>query len=145
MAIIINKLGEHRNEDALLNLLSYMTSSPFYTRGNCRGCMSNSIRDIIIAFEFTKEMYKKTDRKQVSHMIIGTENDEVTAEGLIVIAEATLAYFYNQGFQCFYVIHSGSNEKFDYWHIHIAINTINFMNGKRLYETYAVTSTSNNK
>lgn len=140
MPVIINKLGEHRNEDALWRLLEYMVTSPFYSASNCRGCIGSSVQNVIASFTFTKQMYDKTDRKQVSHMIIGSKNEEVTVEGLFAIAEAALNYFYCQGFQSFYVIHSGSNEDSAYWHIHLAINTISFRNGKRLYETYSVAS-----
>lgn len=106
MAIIINKLGEHRNEDAIQLLLNYMITSSFYIASNCRGCIGSSVQDVVSSFAFTKQMYDKADRKQVSHIIIGTKNEEVTVEGLLVIAEAALNYFYSQGFQSFYVIHS---------------------------------------
>ena len=140
MPVLINKLGEHRNEDAIQLLLNYMITSSFYIASNCRGCIGSSVQDVVSSFAFTKQMYDKADRKQVSHIIIGTKNEEITVEGLLVIAEAALNYFYSQGFQSFYVIHSGSNDDSGYWHIHLAVNTINFRDGKRLYETYSVTS-----
>lgn len=140
MPIVINKLGEHKNEDAVQRLLNYMIGSPFYLAANCRGCIGGSVQDVMVSFTFVKQMYDKADRKRVSHIIIGTKKEEVTAEGLLAVAEAALNYFYCQGFQGFYAVHSGSDADLGYWHIHLAINTINFRDGKRLYETYSVTS-----
>lgn len=140
MPVIINKVGGHRNEDALSRTIQYMISSNFFRGGNGRGIWGYSIPDIINAFQFVKEMYNKTDNKQVDHIIIGTKQESIIETELIEIAEAALNYFYSVGFQGCYAFHRGSNEDGNYLHIHMAINTISFVNGNRLYESFSTTS-----
>ena len=141
MPVIINKVGGHRNEDALENIIYYMMSSTYFRLGDCRGVWRYSLNDIIDGFHFVKEIFNKTDRKIVNHFVIGIEKSEGIVEAdLIDIAEVTLNYFYEEGYQCCFAIHKGSKETPDYLYVHVAVNTINFKTGCRLYETFAVTS-----
>jgi hypothetical protein len=138
--VIVNKIGTHRNEDAVQRLAYYMSGSQFgITCGGC-GILMDSADDVIKSFEFTKQMYEKDDRKRVSHIIIGTKHEGIIIEELTEIAQAAANYFYQKGFQSFYVIHRGSMEDADYLHIHLAVNTVSFLDGKRLYESYGITS-----
>lgn len=141
MPVIVNKVGGHRNEDALGRVIYYMMSSAFFRLGDCRGVWTYSAPDIIGGFNFIKEIFNKTDGKIVDHVVIGIEQHEGIVEGdLIEIAEAALDYFYSGGYQCCFAIHKGSRETPNYLHAHIAVNTVNFMTGCRLYETFAATS-----
>ncbi len=140
MPILVNKVGAHRNEDALDRVVYYMMTSGFFKRGNCRGVLGYSIPDIIRDFNFVKQMYDKMNGKQVDHTIIGTKGEGLIEDELIEIAETALDYFYKTGFQCCYALHRGSHEDSQYLHVHMAINTVNFQDGKRLYESYGVTS-----
>ncbi len=144
MPIITNKVGGHKNEAALRNVVRYITGSRFYKTGNTRGILGNSAQDIIKGFDFTKQMYDKEDGKQVSHIIIGTHHEGIIEDELTEIAETALDYFYEKGFQCCYALHGGSYESPGYTHVHMAVNTVNFKDGKRLYETYGVTSALKN-
>lgn len=142
MPVIINKVGGHKNRDALEKVVYYMMSSAFFRLGGCRGVWSYSGADIVGGFNYIKEIYNKTDGKMVDHLVIGIEQNKGIVEAdLIDIAEAALDYFYGQGYQCAFAIHKGSEEAPDYLHTHVAVNTINFRTGCRLYETYAATST----
>lgn len=138
MPVIINKVGEHRNQDAIELLVRYMLGSKFYWRYGSRGLIADSQENIIQGFSYTKQMYDKTDGKQVNHFILGTEDEGISVAQLYYIAEVAADYFFSQGYQCFYVIHSGSEDSPNYHHIHFAVNTINYMTGLRLYETYMV-------
>ena len=71
MPIIVNKVGAHRNEDALSRVVYYMMTSNYFKTGNCRGVWEYSPLGIVNGFEFVKEMYGKSDGKQVSHLVIG--------------------------------------------------------------------------
>lgn len=140
MPIIINKLGAHKNTDAVENVIHYMCSSPFAMDCNGRGVLTYSPEAVMNGFAFTKQMYDKADRKQVAHLIIESQKEGFCIEEIRDVAEAAVNYFYSNGFQCFYVIHYGSYDNFDNMHVHLAVNTINYRDGKRLTETYSVTS-----
>lgn len=105
MPVILNKVGEHRNQDAIELLVRYMLGSKFYWRYGSRGLIADSQENIIQGFSYTKQMYDKTDGKQVNHFIIGTEDEGISVAQLYYIAEVAADYFFSQGYQCFYVIH----------------------------------------
>ena len=65
-------------------------------------------------------------------------------EAQLMEMEEALDYLYGNGFQCCYAFHRGSGEDPGYLHLHMAVNTVNFRDGKRFYETYnAVTGLRN--
>ena len=144
MPIIVNKVGAHRNGDALSRVVYYMMTSNYFKAGNCRGVWEYSPSGIVNGFEFVKEMYGKSDGKQVSHLVIGTKREGLIEKELIGAGESALDYLYGDGFQCCYVFHRGSDEDPGYLHLHMAVNTVNFQDGRRFYETYnAVTGLRN--
>lgn len=140
MPVIINKLGAHKNEDAVNHVVGYMLYSKFAIYYNGRGVFMDSPDSVIESFEFTKKMFYKEERKQVAHLIIGSQKEGLGVDGRIYVAEAALDYFYQNGVQCFYVIHNGSHDNEQNCHIHLAVNTINYKDGKRLTEADSVTS-----
>ncbi len=140
MPELIYKQGSHRNEDALDNVINYMFDSRYAGVHGGRGIFGYSTQGIIEDFEFTKQMYEKDDRKQVTHIIIGTKNEGLCELDMIERAEAASEFFYDKGFQNVYVIHTGSRSDPRYMHVHMAVNTINYMDGKRLTETYSNSS-----
>lgn len=140
MPVIINKIGNHRNEEALPYLIHYMSTSCYAKYCGGRGIVIGDYEAAILGFRMVKNFFDKDDRKQVAHIIIGTnEKDGLIIDNIIEIAEYTSKYFYQKGFQSYYVIHCGSDENPNYTHIHFAVNTINFNNGIRFYETYGNT------
>lgn len=145
MPVIVNKLGEHRNEEAVDNLINYMSMSPYAMCSGGRGIASSSPAQVLADFMFVKDMYNKNDRKRISHIIIGTQEKEYMIEPeLFRIAEYISEYLYENGYQSYFVIHRGSYEKPCYLHIHLAINTINYKDGTRYYETYGNASALKN-
>ena len=141
MPIIVNKIGEHRNMDAVKNLIVYMIGSSHACHMGGRGICSLDPETVIENFAFTKIMYEKDDRKQIGHIIIGAKQKEcLSMADLMMIGEITAEYYYQRGFQSCYVIHRGSDENQEYFHLHIAVNTINFRDGMRYYESYGNSS-----
>lgn len=137
MPVIVNKIGEHKNADAVTFLINYMSSSPYAGYAGGRGVVSLWPNQVIHDFNFVKALYEKEDHKLISHIIIGTDKKEQILETeLSEMAETITDYFFERGFQSFYVTHRGSGENAGYLHLHLAINTINFLNGNRYYETY---------
>lgn len=137
MPVIINKLGEHRNEDAVTFLINYMASSPYARSAGGRGITSVNPKQVIEDFLFVKNAYDKNGRKRITHIIIGTyERERMIEPELYGIAVFASEYLFLRGFQSFYVIHNGSYEKPGYLHLHLAVNTINYIDGTRYYETY---------
>lgn len=141
MPIIVNKIGEYRNQGAVENLIEYMSGSPFARSLGGRGITSSVPRQAAEDFAFVKNMYDKNNRKQISHIIIGTQEKENIIElELFGIALSAAEYLYQKGFQSYFVIHCGSYENPDYLHLHLAVNTINYINGTRYYETFSNSS-----
>jgi len=103
-----------------------------------RGVILENTETVIMGFQTIKALYDKDDRKQVAHIIIGAaEKENMTVEEMLKIAECASEYFYKKGFQNYYVLHFGSDFNPGYLHIHMAVNTVNGYNGKRLYENYS--------
>lgn len=142
MPVLIAKLGGHRNSDAIERLTHYMSPLSDIAYAGGRGVIAQNPYSLIESFEFTKKMYEKNEegRKHISHFVIGTKNEGLITEELLEIANVASEYFYNRGFQNYFVIHRGSGNDPKYLHIHLAVNTVNFRDGKRLYETYSNTS-----
>lgn len=138
MPVIIHKTGGHRNEGALGHLIRYMSKSCYACyQGGC-GIFMGGSESVIVSFDTIKKLFDKDDRKQVTHIIIGAAVREgLIVEDMIEIAEYVSRYLYGNGFQSYYVIHTGSFENPDYPHIHFAVNTVSFSSGLRYYENYA--------
>lgn len=141
MPVIVNELGAYQNEDAVARLSGYMTQSPYYSTCNGRGVSGCFPKDVIRSFQFVKGMYGKEDGRQTAHFIIGVKEKEMLIfTELVEIGEAAVDYFYHKGFQSIYALHSGSGKDKNYQHIHLAVNTISYLDGNRLYESFDITS-----
>lgn len=96
---------------------------------------SNKISSIVNSFQLVQNHYGIPSGRRVQHIIIGfADRDGVTQNGLDVIARQA-AWFIGQRFQCCYGIHQGSENHRCYDHIHLAVNTVSYVDGKRYYET----------
>ena len=62
MPVILNKVGEHRNQDAIELLVRYMLGSKFYWRYGSRGLIADSQENIIQGFSYTKQIRRMESR-----------------------------------------------------------------------------------
>lgn len=135
MPVVINKIGEHKNSDAIDKLIHYLFSSPFRVRCGTHMVFGSNESAVINSFKLVQIHHGNTpEKKQIQHVIIGFANHESISDGMAWnIALGAMEYI-GQRFQCCFAVHHGSIEQPDYVHIHIAINIISWLDGNRYYE-----------
>lgn len=134
MPIIIMTTGAHKNEEAICNLINYMYSSSHLVCGSPYMVFHSDRKSIINSFKLVQEHFGGLDKKRIQHLIIGFEKHEKVADGMAWdIAEAAIMFLGNR-FQCCYAVHHGSFEDSNYVHIHLAVNTVSWLDGNRYYE-----------
>ena len=141
LTIQLKKL-EFKNKDAANNLIRYITrtrlnedrDNELITYGFPFGNYFNKpIEHVIREFEYIQESYK-TEGSLMCHYTI-----HISPTSRIVInndlmrlneyAKECCNYIFNLGYQCVYAIHYSEKDKL---HIHLAINTTNYNNGRKL-------------
>lgn len=135
MANIIMITGEHDNQDAAGHLIEYIYDSPYFREGNSYMTFSYNIAAVTNSFELVQKHYNVISGRRVQHIIIGFKDGEVTLNGLSFIAQQA-AWFIGQRFQCCYGIRCGSENHSGYDHIHLAVNVISYVDGKKYYERW---------
>ena len=118
-----------KNEDRAHELLSY---------GSYHGFMyQKPVEEIISEFEFIQNQYR-TEGSLMCHYVI-LVNPELFAKmnndiyRLNAYASACCKYIFDMGYQTCYAIHNSADKKL---HIHLAINTTNYMSGSKLRQYY---------
>lgn len=134
MPLIVMKTGEHKNADAIDKVIQYIFSSPYYAYGGKNRVFGCNVKAIIDSFKLVQAHYDKTDGKQIQHMIIGFNKHEGIGTGMAYNIALAAAQYIGNRFQCCYVVHKGSGDNPNYVHIHLAINTVSWIDGKRYYE-----------
>lgn len=141
MPNLIFKISNYRNEDAIENVVNYIVNSDYIENVGMNGCflypgqpLSEGITN---SFNAVKNVYYKNDRQLVQHIVVGFDANECIKEyEARVIASQISDYFFQKGFQTFWGVHWGSGDSDSYRHIHMAVNTINGMNGSRFFATF---------
>lgn len=125
--------GSYVNWDAVQKLIKYIASHPIPNGCNGIGCSANP-EEAIKDFHRIKSIYDKMDGKQAKHIVVSFHpSGLITEEAIPWIAWHIAVYFYHLSFQVFYGIHQKTGENGSiYYHIHFAVNTVNFTNGLRL-------------
>lgn len=124
----------YTNHNAIENVLDYIEDHPIHNGCNGIGCSPNAV-NAISDFQYTQELYDKTNGKQLRHYIVALKPSyEIDVFGIHNIAYAIGYYFFNQGFQTFYGIHWNNCPEGGY-HIHYAVNHVSCFNGVRYNAT----------
>ncbi|MCH5256767.1 MAG: relaxase/mobilization nuclease domain-containing protein [Lachnospiraceae bacterium] len=126
--VIIKNEGYKRKED-LFNLICYIAEGSEVVSGY--GITLDSIDSVIREFEYVKRQWNKAEegRRQARHFIVSFEKDEFPLNTIIEIAWR-IGALYGYRFQVFYGIHTET----EHTHIHFALNTVSFMDGKMISE-----------
>jgi len=141
LTIQLEKL-EFKNTDSANNLIRYITRTrlnedrrnELVTYGFPYGNNFNKpIEQVIWEFEYIQQAYD-TGGSLMCHYCIHipptsriVQNNDI--EKLNAYAQECYNYMFNRGHQCVYAIHYSEKEKL---HIHLAINTTNYMIGHKL-------------
>lgn len=135
MPFIVMKTGEHRNTDAIDKVIHYIFSSSFYAYGGVNRVFGINEQAIVDSFKVIQEHFDKTDGKHIQHIIIGFDKKEGIGIGMAYNIAIAAAQYIGNRFQCCYAVHKGSSDNPNYVHIHLAINTVSWLDGNRYYET----------
>ena len=141
LTIQLKKL-EFKNEDSANNLIRYITRTrlnedrrnELITYGFPYGNNFNKpIEHVIREFEYIQHAYG-TEGSLMCHYCIQisptsrlAQNNDI--EKLNAYAQECCNYMFNHGHQCVYAIHYSEKDKL---HIHLAINTTNYITGHKL-------------
>lgn len=119
----------YKTKESLYNLLSYIAGKSAYCSGY--GISLAGIDHVYYEFEKVKEYWERGEEgsRQVRHFIVSFRAEEFMLEELVPIAWQ-IAGYYGERYQVFYGIHSDT----DYPHIHFAVNSVSYVDGKMLSE-----------
>lgn len=140
MPNLIFLVDNYVNPDAIRYVANYIVKSDYLdTYGNV-GCYIIPGYDIAEAvhnaFTAVKDAIDKADGKLVQHIVVGFgDMQNIGMYDVNIIAHAISCYFGAQGYQVFWGSHYGSDNLESYPHIHLEVNTVNIMTGKRLTVT----------
>jgi len=136
MPNIIFKVKNYKNEDAIENLVRYIITSPYFDICGYKGCFlypkQDTAEGIANSFRAVKNVHYKNNGQLVQHIIIGfAESDCITGQEVCQIGDLLSCGFYMSGYQNFWGVHFGGDNSDRYWHIHMAVNTVNALTGLR--------------
>ena len=124
--------GEYKNRDALSNVIHYITN-PEKTEHyiGAIGVNPYDPQKMVDQMLLVKKVFGKEDgHRNVRHFIISFDKkDHITPEEAQWIAE-DVARFYSSRYQICYGVHLNTDDL----HIHFALNTVSFIDGKLFSE-----------
>lgn len=129
MAYAKEVAGTFLNYDCIENVINYICD-PIKTPSGYIGGLSvipTSREDIIMQFRAVKEIFHKENGKKVRHFVVSfSPYQQLPEENLFEMA-MLIAGYYADNYQIIYAIH----EDRIYQHIHFAMNTVSFRDGKK--------------
>ena len=131
MAKLVMKNKTYKTKVALYNVLAYIVENS-ESLGGC-GISISSTNIIYCEFEAIKRIWMKPEegKRQVKHFYVSFGRKEIGYKMVLQIAW-TIAEYYGKRYQVLYGIHTDTANL----HIHYAINTVSFVDGKMLSEGY---------
>lgn len=123
--VIIPK-GKYENSDAVDNVISYVLKLDDESLVGGYGISLGSVEDIIKQFYIIKEAYSKNEGKQIFHIIFSINKTFYFNEKQILMLAYKLGRYFSKDRQVVFGVHNDTKNL----HIHMAVNTIAFTNGK---------------
>ncbi len=119
----------YKTKEAFYNLLTYIARKSVYCNGY--GTSLASVDAVYCEFDKVKAWWGKQEegRRQVRHFIVSFRPEEFLVEEILPIAWQ-IAGYYGARYQVFYGLHIDT----DYPHVHFAVNTVSYVDGKMLSE-----------
>lgn len=131
MAIIKIVQKSYLTKESMHNLICYIERGADFCSGF--GISMKDTESVISEFETIKFVWSKSEegRRQVRHLVVSfSDREEQNVMDIIEKIAWEIAGYYGQSYQVFYGIHNNSM----HLHIHFAINTVSFIDGKMLSE-----------
>ena len=119
-----------KDEMSIYDTMHYIADHPIQNGVYGLGC-SNICDNAVEEFMKTKEIFDKKDGVMCRHYILSIyENRLITEETIRIVAYYTAEFFWANGFQVYYGIHSNNSNAG--YHIHYCVNSVNICNGKKI-------------
>ena len=119
------------NSNAVENVVHYITGHSL-----CTGSATTSIvpDECIFQMYTIKAVYGKMSGRQIRHFILAFNSayECITMEELQQLG-AQIASYYDKTYQVIWAIHISKN---NHWHLHFAMNTVSYMDGRMYREGY---------
>jgi len=137
MANIIALTRGYQNEDAIDNVIDYMAGSVFGRDELTQQANIYTFNQgtIINMFKSVQKANLSEAGKRICHIVIGFGKLEIDEPGIVEVMKIAIDYFQNE-YLVFGAVHEGSQARMDeYLHIHLAVNTVSHIDGRRLYDS----------
>ena len=145
LMIQLNKF-EYKNDDSAEYVIRYITRTrknedrahELVSYGSYHGFIyQKPVEEIVSEFEFIQDQYG-TEGSLMCHYVILVKPELFAQMGndvyrLNAYASACCKYIFDLGYQTCFAIHNSCEKNL---HIHLAINTTNYMNGNKLRQYY---------
>ena len=138
--MLVGRNGKYANDDALENVIRYVTrtrpiddGNDLFSSGVCGADYTGGIDTVITQFQITEDLYNIDTRggRRVFHEVFSlapfelqTVSSDIIYNALFIAGRKASLDYFNQGFQVVYAVHISNHP-----HIHFAINAINFKTG----------------
>lgn len=119
--------GSYTNQDACFNLINYATGK--HCQSNiygATGVLIGNAEEMTNAMKTVKDMYGKTDGRQMLHFVVEFSKDEINRldkTKMLQIGYDTCQLFH--GNQCVFGYHDNT----EHLHMHVVVNSVSYVNG----------------
>lgn len=142
MSNVIVRNLKYENVDALENIFAYgleiekedLNKNIPHKLWFAYGALANTPQSAIESFNMVKRLYDKTDGNLLHHVIVNIKPKRILNNCVEVSQHVGVELgnkLLKEGYQNVFFIH----QKNGYAHIHFVINSINYLNGKRVIST----------
>ena len=133
-AVVIKAMNESYSEDRdIRNLITYIAGESkkskeirYYGGRGVSKEPQKAAKNIIQV----QKHYGKADKRRIFHFVVAFPCDMDDA-GLVKIVAENIAYMFSDRYQIFYGVHEDTENL----HIHFAVNTVSFVDGKKLHQS----------
>ena len=120
-------------EESINNVLNYiLTDKRTGGRVNYYGSCNVDINDTFEQFMYVKRFFNKTDGRKLLHLVVSFGKD-TTSYDAYIMAYQIAAYLAEERQVIF-----GVHEDKDNVHIHFMINTVSFIDGSLLFDSFSI-------
>ena len=135
MSIYIKEKNEsYSSARDLAALIQYIeTDKPTGRKCYYRGYIYTSPYNAVDEFLYVKHYYGKLNGRYARHLIISFDKQEQLTDDELYELGFEFARYYGNDRQIVFAVHTNT----DNHHIHMAINTVSFIDGSKLHENYA--------
>ena len=120
--------GQYVNDDAVDAVIGYIGREGNNHNIGGTGFWPINMCGALDCFKKVQQAYDVTQGRHLWHIIISPDSTWFFKENDLIIISDRICNYFSSEYQVFFGIHSDER----YLHIHLAINSVNYRNGKRL-------------